>query len=276
VKSFLLLIAFFTRLPVPQVEWSEEGYRRAVRLLPLVGLIIGALLAVVSCLRFVVSPLISAVALLFAYALITGGLHFDGLADTCDGMFSGRTRERSLEIMKDSRIGTFGVLGLLLVGFSYVALFTQASPLALLVFPVVGRAAPLLAACLAPYARSEGMGKTTALSGSAASLAVALLFVVAASLLLIPLTWLLAAVPGQASVFGDSFAAGGLSVMPALLLPAGISLASAFVALACVAWMTRCFKRRLGGVTGDTFGALIELSSIIYLFCFVVAQGLLL
>jgi len=258
MKSFFLMTGFFTRLPVPKVEFTEEGYRKAVRLMPLVGLLIGAILVLIAftCDLLTAPMLIRGTVVLTAYIFVTGGLHFDGLADTCDGFFSGRTREQSLEIMKDSRIGVFGTLGIFLSGLFYFALFTEAHITAILVFPVVGRACCLISASLAPYARPEGMGKATGQAGGPLSVAAAIVSVFVASLLTFPL-YILTAKPEEQSVVL-------LAVVPVIC-----SFIAAVCAIVVTIFITRSYKKKFGGVTGDTYGAVIEVSSLVYLLVFI-------
>ncbi len=113
-KLFWAMLAFISRLPVPS-RWSQgldfEQYSRGIVMFPFIGLILGG----VSGLIFILLqpwcgiPL-AALFCILALALLTGGFHLDGLADTCDGIFSARRRERMLEIMRDSRLGTHGGL----------------------------------------------------------------------------------------------------------------------------------------------------------------------
>lgn len=117
-KLFWGMLAFISRLPVPS-RWSQgldfEQYSRGIVMFPFIGLILGG----VSGLIFILLqpwcgiPL-AALFCILALALLTGGFHLDGLADTCDGIFSARRRERMLEIMRDSRLGTHGGLALIL------------------------------------------------------------------------------------------------------------------------------------------------------------------
>ena len=252
------MIGFFTRLPVPEIEFTEERYRKAVKLMPLVGLVIGAILVLIVfvCKLIAVPALVRGAIVLFAYIFLTGGLHFDGLADTCDGIFSGRSREQSLAIMKDSRIGVFGTLGIFMAGLFYFALFCEADITAVLVFPVVGRACCLISASLAPYARDEGMGKATSREGGPFSVGSAVLSVFAASILTIPL-YIVSAEPAEQSVVL-------LAVVP--LVCSLLAAAAAIIVTAC---FTATLKKKIGGVTGDTFGAVIELSSLVYLLVFI-------
>ena len=251
------MIGFFTRLPVPKQEFTEERYRKAVKLMPLVGLVIGAILVLITLITDVLGghTLLRGAIVLCAYIFITGGLHFDGLADTCDGIFSGRTREQSLTIMKDSRIGVFGTLGIFITGLFYFAFFTEAHYTAIFVFPLVGRACCLISASCAPYARVEGMGKAMGKAGGPASVAAAIISIFVASLLTVPLYILLAPPEEQ-------------SVVLLAMVPLVCSLIAAVVAIIVTICVTANYKKRLGGVTGDTFGAIIEISSLVYLLVF--------
>ena len=170
MKSFFLAIGFFSRLPAPKTDFTEETYRSSLKFLPLVGLIIGAILAF-ACIgldALAIPHIIRGAILTGAYIFLTGGLHMDGLADSCDGIFSGKSREESLEIMRDSRIGVFGTIGIFMVGLFYFVFMAEASVFALLVFPVCGRFCCLVSASLAPYARDEGLGKETVAAAPAA------------------------------------------------------------------------------------------------------------
>lgn len=112
---------FFTRLPFWRLaNVPADYYKRVVPLWPLVGWITGGSMAVVAMLTSSVSPVIAVLLMLIIRILITGALHEDGFADFCDGFGGGTSREQTLEIMKDSHIGTYGVIGLVL----YFALLT--------------------------------------------------------------------------------------------------------------------------------------------------------
>ena len=261
MKLFILAIGFFTRLPVSKIEYTDERYRKAVKLAPLVGLVIGAILVLIQLLTVAldVPAFIRGALILCAYIVLTGGLHFDGLADTCDGVFSGRTREKSLEIMKDSRIGVFGTLGIFMTGLFYFAMFSEAPAAVILVFPVCGRACCLISASLAPYARADGMGKATSLEGGPQSVTAAAISIIGASFLIVPLLAFI-------FLLGTGYSAMSVVLAgDAFLIPVVCSLIAAGAAVLATACMTFYFRRKLGGVTGDTFGAVIEVSSIVYL-----------
>ncbi|XPE41756.1 adenosylcobinamide-GDP ribazoletransferase [Shigella flexneri] len=167
-KLFWAMLSFITRLPVPR-RWSQgldfEHYSRGIITFPLIGLLLGA----ISGLVFMVlqawcgAPLAALFSVL-VLALMTGEFHLDGLADTCDGVFSARSRDRMLEIMRDSRLGTHGGLALIFVVLAKILVLSE---LALRGEPIL---ASLAAACAVSrgtaallmyrhrYAREEGLG----------------------------------------------------------------------------------------------------------------------
>ena len=165
MTPFFIALQFLTRLKiVNQTEWSVEDFGKSVVAFPYVGLIIGLILAL---LYGILSPFIPLVPLMLiivvAEFLITGGLHADGLMDTSDGLFSGRERERKLEIMKDSRIGSFGVVAFVFVTLLKWQLLTaiptaEFIPMALIMMPLMSRWSLVLSIRSYPYARKEGMG----------------------------------------------------------------------------------------------------------------------
>ena len=151
-KLFWAMLSFITRLPVPR-RWSQgldfEHYSRGIITFPLIGLLLGA----ISGLVFMVlqawcgAPLAALFSVL-VLVLMTGGFHLDGLADTCDGVFSARSRDRMLEIMRDSRLGTHGGLALIFVVLAKILVLSE---LAL-------RGESILASLAAACAVSRGTG----------------------------------------------------------------------------------------------------------------------
>ena len=126
LRVFFTVLMLYTRIPVPRwVGHSEEALSRATRYFPLIGWIVGGGTAVAIWLATAVFPLSVSVLLgMAASVLMTGAFHEDGWADTCDGFGGGWTQERILSIMQDSRIGTFGTVGLLLMlGLKFSALY---------------------------------------------------------------------------------------------------------------------------------------------------------
>ncbi|WP_075881098.1 adenosylcobinamide-GDP ribazoletransferase [Vreelandella massiliensis] len=162
--GLLLAIQFLTRLPVPvECPWRPATSRWALRCYPLVGLLLGALLAGVAALLqgLLPTPLL-ALALLSVWIGLSGGLHLDGLMDVADALGSNMPLERRWEIMKDPQVGSFGILALVFLlawkGMLLWALLEADLPLALLVaIPALSRFAAVALLCLAPCARREGL-----------------------------------------------------------------------------------------------------------------------
>lgn len=238
VDELLLLgvaLQFLTRLPLRLPRWQDEWLNHCVRYFPLVGALVGALSGGALWLAAQLwSPAIAALVALAASALITGAFHEDGLADSFDALGGAVSRERALAIMKDSRIGSYGALALILVtalrAAALVALIAVDPTLAVLAWVLVHALARCAAVGLMvslPYAgdAEQAKAKPLALRVAPRQLGLALL-------LCLPL---LALLPRQA---------------PWLLL-VGIG-----VALGMRAWL----RRRLGGYTGDTLGATEQLS----------------
>ncbi len=171
MKPFLVTLQFITRIPVPQ-SWTsdydfDQTYRGVVTF-PIVGVILGTIAAAITLAFFSVfnwGSALSAATYVLLIALLTGGFHLDGLADTCDGIFSARTPERMLEIMKDSRLGTHGALALFFVLMLKIVTVTQildTSPqqalFILLIAPSVSRTWMSLLMYQQKYARESGLG----------------------------------------------------------------------------------------------------------------------
>ena len=199
-------------------------------MLPLVGLVTGTILYAVSFVDKILPESIMGIVLYVVYIIITGGLHLDGLADSCDALFSGRDKDKMLEIMKDSRSGSFGVLSLIVVSAAYIILLPQVPREALLIFPVIGKCAPAIAANVAPYIRKEGMGKMFAENCTLSSAVIAIIFT---------------------NVLG-------YILEPSYILGVNIAFLSIFI-------MSKKIKTLLGGATGDIFGLLCEVSQTIFL-----------
>ena len=245
MNSFLIGLQFLTRIHlVRQTVWTAEDFGRSTRFFPLVGLVLGICYALAAWILVSVLGMraLTAALLLILPLLLTGGLHADGFMDTADGVFSGRERERKLEIMKDSRVGSFGVVAFVLLMFLQFALLLDMSPPLLVpvffVMPIIGRMAMVLAVSCFPYARADGMGKTFADMADRGTVAIA---AVTASVLVIPI---------------------GLLATLALVL--GIVFALLFCR-----WMTAI----LGGVTGDVYGAATVLTETIVLAVFSLASS---
>jgi adenosylcobinamide-GDP ribazoletransferase len=166
-EKFLIATQFLTRLPIParlQTVWGMEDLRDSVHMFPLVGVLVGlgASLVYATAVFCDLPPVIAAILAVATQILMTGALHEDGLADVCDGFGGGRTREEKLEIMRDSRLGTYGAIGLILSLALRIAAITHlADPMivapALIAAAALSRAAMPVAMWLLPQARKDGL-----------------------------------------------------------------------------------------------------------------------
>ncbi|WP_411037117.1 adenosylcobinamide-GDP ribazoletransferase [Shinella sp. BYT-45] len=241
-------VAFLSRVPVPQRHFIGHDGRlsRAVRAFPLAGVLIvlpaAALAAVLSALS--APPLLIAFATLALQVLVTGALHEDGLSDSADGIGGGRDRESALVIMKDSRVGSYGAVALILsfglraaaVAALAAALTPSGLGMALLAVAAASRAAMVWHWSLLPPARRDGVAASVGEPESRAT---------AAAL------------------------ASGILIAALLILPHGtvlaFLLASAGAALAVLSF-NRIAMRKISGHTGDTIGAAQQLAEMSVLF----------
>ncbi len=242
------MVRFYSRLPMPRLPFEGDAhappdFRRAPRMLPLAALLIGLPGALILALGAALGlpPLVAAALAVAAAALATGAFHEDGLADTFDGLGGGWTPERRLEIMRDSRIGSYGGTALMLALIARVACLAAmlergglaAGVGAMLAAAVLSRPIALLPLALLPPARPDG---ASALVGRP-SRAIAALAIGVALLLALALT-----------VFAGTPVTGVFS---------GLALALAVTGL-----LTRWSARSIGGQTGDVAGACQQLSEI--------------
>jgi len=232
LNAFLLAVQFLTRLPV-RPEYSEAAMEASPRFYPAAGVVVGGIGACVWMLA-PWPPLVSAFVTLAVMVALTGGLHEDGLADTFDGLGGVRPKDRALEIMRDSRIGTYGVVALVfslaLRGLGYAEV--QALPWVLIAGAAASRGAMVWAMATSTYARPSGAGSAVAGGIDAATVRVAAGTV---ALAWVPL----------------------LFVLPLAQVALGA------LGLCLGAWVIRSwYMRRLGGYTGDCMGAVQQAAEI--------------
>jgi len=235
IRALAGAIGFLTVIPVPRrlLEPDLPPPGSMLWWWTPAGALLGALAALVACLALFwlrTTPLLAAVLVVVALAVLSGGLHLDGLMDTCDGLGSRAPREQALHIMKDPHVGAFGVIGLsclLLVKMSALSSIAPASLTAAVVLaPIAGRATQVVALWAFGYARAEeGMGGA----------------------------FFRDATPGHAAL--AVIVAIGAAASLGAWMPARIA-AALLVAFLCAL----CINSRLGGQTGDTIGALSELA----------------
>ncbi len=244
-KIFLTALMFYTRIPVGKISgWNENLLNKSTRYFPLVGWIVGGVGALVFYGAVQILPLSLAVLLsMVATILLTGAFHEDGFADFCDGFGGGYTPARILEIMKDSRIGTYGTIGLLMIlGIKFFALSNVdliRLPVLLIAGHALSRVFPVLLIYTSAYARLDATSKTKPVgkADSAFSLVVALVF-------------------------------GLLS----LLFLSWEEIAFVLPVLALLSFFFRNYIiRKLGGYTGDVLGALQQLCEVVF---YIVILGL--
>ena len=231
---FWIALQFLSSLPVrlPGMPAPQE-LGRSLLFYPLVGLLFGGILWALNWLMLGAPLLLHAVLLLTVWVLLSGALHLDGLADSADAWLGGfGDRERTLTIMKDPRSGPIAVVTLVLVLLlkfaALLALIEQQHAVALIIVPLLGRSALLGLFLTTPYVRAGGLGQALAdhLPRSAGKQVLA--------------------VSGLACVL-----IAGLSGFFAVVL-----------AVVLFAWLRQVMLRRLGGTTGDTAGALLELREV--------------
>lgn len=249
LKRFILSIQFLTRIPIPiQLKIESIDLVKSIIFFPAVGFIIGVLMMVgfyiPHVLLFKWLPPLMAVLI---QTLITGALHVDGLGDTCDGIFSNRSKEKMLEIMRDSRIGTNAgiaiifdlMIKMILIFEIYSIIGIQVLPV-IIAIPILGRMGIIMAASISSYARKEsGLGQH---------------FVDGVGFF----EWFLSSLIG----FLLLFILFRSSIITFIFLVDIIALLLALY-----------FKAKIGGLTGDTLGAINEVCEIMFLFLYFVLLG---
>lgn len=246
MRIFIFTLQFLTRIPInADLKATEEDFSKGVVYFPVAGLVIGSfnllVLVLASKLLGGIFPLVCCC---LAGTAITGALHVDGLADTCDGIFSSRTRDRMLEIMRDSRIGTNGVIA---IAFDYMLrisllmlLFGKGLYLAVLLSPVMAKTLMVLLMKTSVYARSgPGLGKLYMEKQTTEATVIALIV--------------------------------GLAIVAGFMGLLGIAI-SVVCALLCLLYKSFIYSK-LQGMTGDTLGAANELLEIAFILLTAVAAG---
>jgi len=245
LRLFFTALQFFTRLPIPGwVGFDAAWLNQASRYFPLVGVVVAAITAGVYALAAWVLPAPVAVLLSTAAGIYaTGAFHEDGFADMCDGFGGGMTPERVLEIMKDSRIGAYGAIGIICLLVTKCTTLSMLPPLtAIAALFVAHPLSRLMATSLIwrlDYARAEGKAKPLAqkMSGAEFSLAAASAAIPAFAMIACGwITW---------SALAAGIAAGAIATT----------------------WLARKCIRRIAGYTGDCLGAVQQLSEVAFYLC---------
>ena len=238
LPAFLLALQFLTRLRLPiEAEYAPDAMRDSPRWYPAVGVVVGVVTGVIYWgAAGLFTPVLAALLATAAGVILTGALHEDGFADACDGLGGNRPRERVLEIMRDSRIGTYGVLGLGLMMAGKVAALAalpgMVAPFALIAGHSASRASMLWVMASSDYVRDQGAGSAVAGGLNQRTMMTALAVTGLALLPMIFVVPVMGIVLGLAGLVAGHFA------------------------------MRHRFEARLGGYTGDCLGAVQQCSEI--------------
>ena len=234
--DFLAAIGFLTGIPVGKRAMEGKSLAGSAMYFPLVGLALGFIIAGVDYgLRMALPNMLTSAMDVLLLVLLTGALHFEGFVDSCDGLFGGHTRERRLEIMRTKNVGAYAVAGgvlLLILKFAAIASLSHESTRfwVIVMFPMLSRWGMMLALSVFPYAREQGLG--TAFRGVKPAHVVT-----AGAIALI--------------------AAGIFAGLAGTLLFAIATVIAIIIGL--------CMTKMLGGLTGDTYGAINEVTEVFVL-----------
>ncbi|HPR31261.1 MAG TPA: adenosylcobinamide-GDP ribazoletransferase [Prolixibacteraceae bacterium] len=244
---FLTALMFYTRIPVRMKNCSDDDLNRSTRYFPLVGLLVGAVGALVVWGATRVLPLpIGVILSLAATILLTGAFHEDGFADFCDGFGGGYTREKILSIMKDSRIGTFGAAGLILMLLLKIFTLSSVNPEQILWLIVaahgLSRVMPVVVIFTSSYVRDDESSRMKPV--------------------------------GKKGTPSDFILAVFWGLLPLLFAPVAFTIAIVPVLLIAAALFRLYIVRKIGGYTGDCLGALQQISEVIIFLGFLVFERL--
>ena len=247
MNEFLIGLQFLTRISFTnQCEWTEENFGKSVKYFPLIGAVVGIISAALAGFFFFITGgkfSIFTGALAFVLPiLLTGAIHCDGFMDSVDGLFSGREREKILEIMKDSRVGAFGAVSLVLISALEISALVELFKLSInstvasiFAAPIISRLMMVVTIGIFPYARKQGMGKAFAMYTTRRTIFFA---AVSTLLLLLPLILF------DVKIF--------LTAVFALTISFGFTL-----------YFGKFATKKIGGVTGDIYGAVSTLVELI-------------
>ena len=237
MKRFLIALQFLTILPIKiKSEIKEENFGRSLIYFPIVGILIGILLAVSSHIFVFLPRLVLGAFILLISIIVTGGIHLDGFADTCDGFYGSKPKEKILEIMRDSQIGVMGVIGivcLLLLKFTLIVNIPKDILWkSLIMMTTFARWSQSFACYTSKYARREGKAKYFIEYANRKGIILGGLLTFALFLLLVKLKGL-------------------------------ILFALVFI---LIFLFINYVKKKIGGMTGDTIGATSEVAEVAVLF----------
>lgn len=241
-RSFVLATSMYSKLPTPRTEWSDRSMAYVFCFFPWIGLVVGGLELVWFWLADVLNlgPYLFAAVATVIPVWVTGGIHLDGFCDTCDAIGSHQSRERKLEILKDTHTGAFALIGLAVWLLLDTALWAEITPVVCLAWiPVLSRTLSGLCAVTMKNARGTGLLASFSQASDLQCNRIVLLL------------WLLAVVMGLLFLGGWPIVVGG------------------FISVGYYIWFSR---REFGGITGDLAGWFVQLCELVCLACMVLAQ----
>ncbi len=238
LQIFFTALMFFTRLPCPQkLDYCEEYLNQSTKYFPLIGWIVGGSAAIVFFVSHLIFPI--SIAILFsmiASILITGAFHEDGFADVCDGFGGGWTKKHILDIMKDSRLGTYGVTGLTLI---LVLKFSTIQSLPIEIIPIIliaghslSRFATSIVLLISQYVRDNDDSKVKPVAKKLSRSA----FIIA----------------------------GFFGIAPLLALPSYACLLAIIPVVLMALYLTHFFNQKIGGYTGDCLGTTQQITEMVF------------
>lgn len=244
MKRLIGIIQFMTRIPIPIDTGFDEDFHKSIIYFPIVGLVLGICYLLVAQLGLALfNPYITAVLVLASEVILTGGLHLDGLGDSFDGLYSYRDKEKILEIMKDSRLGTNGLLAILIVFLLKVgflnSLLEHNILWPILTMPVVARSMQVIACYRTKTPREKGMGNIFIGKVSTSYLIGVMMLMLGINL-------------------------GSMYLMEGHILYAR-EIITLLIMIVGVKLFVRSVYKKIDGITGDILGCICELSELMYL-----------
>ena len=237
IEQFLILIQFMTRIPVfIKTEYSNEKLGKSIKFFPLLGLIVGLILfgaSIIFCKLVGMEPLqrqIVALLIILVEIFVVGIIHLDGLADTFDALFSYATKDKMLEIMKDSRVGTNGAVVLILYFIAKILLISEILAIDgryLIIYPILARLSTSMNAGLGEYARKTGMS--------------------------------------NGIIDENGLKEAIFSIILVVLVKGVKGIIITVIAILFILFFRRNVRKKIDGITGDTMGASLELVNLIVL-----------
>ncbi|ADL51952.1 adenosylcobinamide-GDP ribazoletransferase [Clostridium cellulovorans] len=235
IKSLILTIQFLTRIPINiNIDIKENDISKGIIYFPIVGVILGAFdLIVYNLAGYVVPGYFQIVCAVLAYLCLTGAFHIDGLADTADAIYSSRKKEVMLEIMKDSRVGTNGVIAIIFDLILKILLISVSRniPIAIFLSPVVGKLVQPILMYKANYPRENGLGN---------------IYI------------------GKVTLLNSAICC----ILGTLITTIGVKVIGIIATLGCLFFIflfRKYIEKKIGGITGDILGAGSELAEVLFL-----------